>query len=189
MFPIIVARLSLLFLFLQITVQTNIEFFDTPLAEDAHIFQKCRFFRSGDCCVPVDLIFPSTGRRVTFRPYKVVFEYFSKNALFVFANADNKSACGGPSVDAYVDPAAQSFVKGFVAQPDQRFSGAMFTQPNGPLPPGRIQYPWSIRFQNVEYYRSDADPLFYADLSGRRFLRAVPQSDPDPVDNGSVAES
>ncbi|KAL8996070.1 MAG: hypothetical protein Q9188_006655 [Gyalolechia gomerana] len=125
-----IVQLWFLLLFLQITHQTNIEYHDGPSPEHAHILQKCRFLGSGDCCVPVDLI-PPNSNRVRFRPYKIVFEYFSKNALYVFADADDKSACNGPSVDGYKDPAAQSYVKDFVAKPDQKFSGALFTEDGG----------------------------------------------------------
>ncbi|KAL9012795.1 MAG: hypothetical protein Q9173_002470 [Seirophora scorigena] len=174
MFQLIVTRLCLLLLFLQLTIQTNIEFFDGVNPERANIFQTCRFLTSGDCCVPVDLVLPDS-RRVNFRPYKVVFEYFSKNAVYVFANEGGKAACGGPSVDAYVDPTAQLFVKDFIARPDQQISGAMFTQSRETVPLGTIRYPWSIVFANVKYYQSHADPLFYADIHTRRWIRVRPQ--------------
>ncbi|KAL8646156.1 MAG: hypothetical protein Q9210_006298, partial [Variospora velana] len=175
MFQPVLARLCLLLLLLgRLTVQTNIEYFDTANPEYAHIFQKCRFLTSGDCCVPVDLIL-SGSRREFFRPYKVVFEYFSKNAVYVFANAEGKAACGGPSVDAYVDPTAQLFVKDFVAPADQKISGAMFTESKEDVPLGTIRYPWSIIFENVQYYQSHADPFFYADINTRRWFRVSPQ--------------
>ncbi|KAL8969249.1 MAG: hypothetical protein Q9197_004441 [Variospora fuerteventurae] len=172
----VVARLCLplLLFFVHLTVQTNIEFFDTADPENAHIFQKCRFLKSGDCCVPVDLIFSHT-RREFFRPYKVVFEYLSKDAVYVFANSQGKAACGGPSVYAYVDPTAQLNVKDFVARPDQKISGAMFTESKGDAPLGPIRYPWSITFQNVQYYQSRADPLNYVDIYSGRGFRARPQ--------------
>ncbi|KAL9061439.1 MAG: hypothetical protein Q9206_000524 [Seirophora lacunosa] len=174
MFQLIVTRLCLLLLFLQSTIQTNIEFLDALTPERAHIFETCRFLKSGDCCVPVDLILPDS-RRVNFRPDKVVFEYFSKNAVYVFANAGGEAACGGPSVDAYVDPSAQLFMKDFVARPDQKISGAMFTQSREAVPLGTIRYPWSIIFGSVQYYQSHADPLYYADIHTRRWIRARPQ--------------
>lgn len=167
-------QLWFLLLFLQITHQTNIEYHDGPSPEHAHILQKCRFLGSGDCCVPVDLI-PPNSNRLRFRPYKIVFEYFSKNALYVFANADDKSACNGPSVDGYKDPAAQSYVKDFVAKSDQKFSGALFTEDGGLVRVGQIRYPWSITYGNVLYYQVPSNPLFYVDASRRYFLRAIVQ--------------
>lgn len=171
----IFARLALLLLLFQPSIQTNIEYFDTPLAEDAHILQKCRFLQSGDCCVPVDLLILPNNQRETFRPFKVVFEYFEKSALYVFAGEDETSACGGPSVYGYKDPTSQLLVKGFVARTNQWFSGALFAQDRGPLPVGRIRLPWSITFRSVMYYQSSTHPLLYRDLQHRQFLQAVPQ--------------
>ncbi|KAI4286445.1 MAG: hypothetical protein L6R35_004298 [Caloplaca aegaea] len=190
----VVARLFLLLLsfVLHLTVQgTNIEFFDTADPEHARIFQKCRFLNSGDCCVPVDLIFPPPdSRREFFRPYKVVFEYLSKDAVYVFANAQGKAACGGPSVYAYVDPTAQLNVKDFVVRPDQKISGAMFTESKEDVPMGLIRYPWSITFQNVRYYQSRADPLSYVDIYSGRGFRARPQVGLQlPIANNSITES
>ncbi len=174
MFRSVVARLALLLLFLQTSIQTNIEYFDTPLAVNAHIFQKCRFLQSGDCCVPVDLLLPD-ARREVFRPFKVVFEYFERNALYVFAGEDSTSTCRGRSVFGYKDLSKQLWVKEFVARRNQRFTGALFTQEQGPVPVGRIRFPWSITYNNVLYYQSPRDPLFYADIERRQFLRAAPQ--------------
>lgn len=174
MFHSVIARLCLLLLFFQVSISTNIEYFDTPLSEHSHIFQKCRFLRPGDCCVPVDLVLPNT-RRENFRPYKIVFEYFSRSAIYVFADLGKTSACGGPSVNSYKDPSAQLNVKEFVARANQKFSGAMFTQDDRPIPVDRIRYPWSITFEDTMYYQSATDPLFYADLRGRRWIHAVPQ--------------
>lgn len=174
MFQPIFVRLFLLLFSFQLTHQTNIEFYDTPLPEYARVFQKCRFLESGDCCVPVDFILSHSNIK-SFTPYKIVFEYFAKNALFVFADAENMSACRGPSVDGYRDPAAQLNVKDFVARPGQKFSGAMFTQTGGDIHVGRIRFPWSIAYEDIIYYQSPSNPLFYADVSGRYFLRAIPQ--------------
>ncbi|KAL8899582.1 MAG: hypothetical protein Q9207_006118 [Kuettlingeria erythrocarpa] len=194
MFRSVVARLALLLLFSQNSVQSNIEYFDTPLAADAHIFQKCRFLRSGDCCVPVDLLLPNAKREV-FRPFKVVFEYFGKSALYVFAGEDNTSTCHGHSVYGYKDPSSQLYVKEFVARRNQKFTGAQFTKEQGPVPVGRIRFPWSITYNNILYYQSSRDSAFYADIEGRRFLRAAPQFDANIkvntslIDNGSIADS
>ncbi|KAL8930426.1 MAG: hypothetical protein Q9208_000610 [Pyrenodesmia sp. 3 TL-2023] len=191
----IVARLALLLLLFQPSIQTNIEYFDTPRPEDAHILQKCRFLQSGDCCVPVDLLILPHNRRETFRPFKVVFEYFEKSALYVFAGEDETSACGGPSVYGYKDPTSQLHVKGFVARTNQWFSGALFAQDRGPMPVGRIRLPWSITFRSVMYYQSSTHPLLYRDLQHRQFIQAVPQFSTnvtetlDPVEVGSIADS
>ncbi|KAI4178213.1 MAG: hypothetical protein LQ346_007526 [Caloplaca aetnensis] len=194
MFLSVVARLALLLLLLQTSIQTNIEYFDTPLAVDAHIFQKCRFLQSGDCCVPVDLLLPQ-DRRVVFRPFKVVFEYFEKNALYVFAGEGSTTACRGPSVYGYKDPSSQLRVKEFVTRSNQRFTGALFTQGQGSVPVGSIRLPWSITYNNVMYYQSPRDSMFYADIEGRQFLRAAPQFDvkimvnTSLIDDRSIADS
>ncbi|KAI4170909.1 MAG: hypothetical protein LQ343_004673 [Gyalolechia ehrenbergii] len=72
-------------------------------------------------------IAPRPGMRI----YRMRSSSPDDNALYVFANADDKSACNGPSVDGYKDPAAQSYVKDFVAKSDQKFSGALFTEDGG----------------------------------------------------------
>ena len=200
----ILIRLGFLLCFFRLTLQTNIEFFDTASPEHAHIFQKCRFLNSGDCCVPVDFILPNSNRQ-RFTPYRIVFEYFSKNALFVYAGAGSAPACSGPSVDGYIDPSAQLNVKDFISRPGQRFSGAMFTQTGGISRIGNVRYPWSIEYKNVLYYQSPSNPLFYSDRSARHFLRAIPQDGrfdqspwpsvptlicvTDHVPSGSTAES
>ncbi|KAL8937645.1 MAG: hypothetical protein Q9211_003579 [Gyalolechia sp. 1 TL-2023] len=165
-----------LFLLTQLTRATNVEYQDGPSSLDhhAHIVQKCRALGSGDCCVPVDLI-PPRSNRVPFRPSKVVFEYFSTDALYVFAAADDQAPCDGPSVDGYKDPAAQRYVKDFVARPHQRFSGALVAAGGEVVRAGRIRYPGSISYRNIVYYQVPADPLFYVDATRRFFLRATPQ--------------
>ncbi|KAL8754892.1 MAG: hypothetical protein Q9184_004973 [Pyrenodesmia sp. 2 TL-2023] len=194
MFCRVVAPLALLLLFFQPSIQTNIEYFDTPIADDAHIFQKCRFLLSGDCCVPVDLLLPN-NQREHFRPFKVVFEYFGKNALYVFAGEDGTSPCGSPSVYGYKDPSSQLYKKDFVARTNQRFSGALFAQNAEPSPVGRIRLPWSITYQKVIYYQLATDSLFYADQQQRQFIRAVPQFSVnvpetlDPTEDGLITDS
>lgn len=167
----------LLISFLHFSHQTNIVYHDGPSPEHAHILQTCRFIESGDCCVPVDLV-PPHSNRVVFRPNKIEFEYFSKNSLYVFAGAENRHACSGPSVDGYQDRAAQSYVKDFVARPGQKFSGALFTENEGLIRAGQVRFPWSIRYGDILYYHVPANPLFYVDASRRYILRALPQFDP-----------
>lgn len=164
----------LLLIFLHPSHQTNIEYHDGPTREHSHIVQTCRFIHSGDCCVPVDLL-PPQSDRVVFQPYKIVFEYFSKNSLYVFADAENRRACNGPSVDAYRDRAAQGYFKDFVARPGRRFSGALFTEQDGLIRAGQIKYPWSIRYQDTLYYQLASTPLVYTDAYRRSFLHVIPQ--------------
>lgn len=132
MYHSLLAHLSLILLLSHLTVQTNIEYWDSDTVDptEAHIIQKFRFLSGGECCVPVDLAFPQTGRIERFLPYKIVFEYFSKDLLFVYANANNEPACRGPPVGFYQqDDRPQrptELVKDFVRTPNQRWTGALF---------------------------------------------------------------
>ena len=125
------AFISAILLFVQTTSQTNIEYWDTDTIDpvEANILQKFRFLSGGECCVPVDLSFSLTGRRERFVPYKIVFEYFAHNQLYVFANAENRPACRGPPVGFYQSDGSRrsrEYVKDFVRRPAQRWSGALF---------------------------------------------------------------
>ena len=131
----LLAHISFILLFMQLTCQTNIEYWDSDTVDpiQANVLQKFRFLTGGECCVPVDLSFPLTGRRERFVPYKIVFEYFALNQLYVFANADNRPACRGPPVGFYQRDATSSppreYVKNFIRRPTQRWSGALFHPP------------------------------------------------------------
>lgn len=132
MYHSVLAHLLLILLFSHLTIQTNIEYWDSHTVDptEAHILQKFRFLSGGECCVPVDLAFPETGRVERFLPYKIVFEYFSKDLLFVFANANNEPACRGPPVGFYQQDDRSrrptEHVKDFVRTPNQRWTGALF---------------------------------------------------------------
>ncbi|KAL9606482.1 MAG: hypothetical protein Q9179_000347 [Wetmoreana sp. 5 TL-2023] len=205
MFRPITTHLYLFLLLLKLTNQTHIEFHDRPGEHppDAHIMQKFRWLSGGECCVPVDLILAG-GVEEKFRPVRVVFEYFARSALFVFAYADDQPACLGPSVDGYKDPSAQLLVKDFIARPHQKWSGAMFTL-DGPGPVltshrnetqrdavttnhiGKIVFPWTITYEGVIHYQEEPDSLEYVDSRRRSHIRGVPQFTPSQV--GSVADS
>ncbi|KAL8657429.1 MAG: hypothetical protein Q9226_001922 [Calogaya cf. arnoldii] len=132
MYPSFLAPISftlLLLLHFTLTTSTNIEYWDTDTIDqfEAHILQKFRFLSGGECCVPVDLAFPQTGRFERFLPYKIVFEYFSTDGLYVFAN---RPACQGPPVAFYQrhrNPRRPAeYVKDFIRRPDWRWTGALF---------------------------------------------------------------
>ncbi|KAL8687312.1 MAG: hypothetical protein Q9218_006479 [Villophora microphyllina] len=188
--------LARVFLLLKPTNQTQIEYHDgiTPAGHEPHIVQTFRYLTGGECCVPLDLVFRN-GERETFTPYRVIFEYFGNNALFVFAYGENKPACSGPSVDGYKDPGKSSYVKDFVARPQQKFSGAMFTlggsgplsataEGNGTLGAnetvldkavGHIVYPWSITYQGLTYYQKHAGSLEYYARGVISWIRGIPK--------------
>ncbi|KAI4228039.1 MAG: hypothetical protein L6R36_001973 [Xanthoria steineri] len=137
MYHSLLAHLPLLLLFSNLAIQTNIEYWDSDTVDpsEAHIVQQFRFLSGGECCVPVDLAIPQTGRIERFLPYKIVFEYFSTDVLFVFANANNEPACRGPPVGFYQQDDRPrrpvEYVKDFVRTPTQRWTGATFLPVRG----------------------------------------------------------
>ncbi|CAO1597537.1 hypothetical protein XANCAGTX0491_001344 [Xanthoria calcicola] len=137
MYHSVLAHLPLLLLFCSLTIQTNIEYWDSDTVDptEAHIVQNFRFLSGGECCVPVDLALSQTGRIERFLPYKIVFEYFSTDVLFVFANANDEPACRGPPVGFYQQDDRSrrptEYVKNFVRTPTQRWTGATFWPVSG----------------------------------------------------------
>ena len=200
MYHFLAACCLVVFLLFPFSSQTNIEYWDSMAIDpiEAHIIQRFRNPSGGECCVPVDLSFPRRGRKESFIPYRVVFERFANDQLYVFANAAGQPACRGPAAGFYQqDDGPQRSVKDFRARPTQRWSGALFlpwpdnTEMSSPTHvnetesksvesdprPGSdtIRYPWSISYRGLIHYAVPPGSLNYVDINRRSHIRGVPQ--------------
>lgn len=192
---LLIAHYILLSLLLGFSTQTWIEYWDSafPNPLEAHILQKFRSLSGSECCIPLDLRFPS-GRQETFRPSRVVFGYSARDALYVFANANQQPACLGPYVEYYKEQDAGRYVKSFRVNPGQKLSGALMVPDSSglvsatnssekerritvrePRPWSNIKYPWSISYQGLLHYQVPNHPLLYEDLDRRSRIQGMPQ--------------